>query len=154
MHKYTTFNSLSANNYLRKNALIYSERFPTFILYSISITSTLSTSTTFCISYTFAYSLQECTLFMEFAMTKPLIPCWLNTLLSLPPKVLMSFGSTSHSPQAATYRLMMDSSVDVSYACMSICCVQSKVAPYFSALFWKVSRYCCAVASAFSDSSF
>ena len=69
MHKYTTFNSLSANNSLHKNALIYSERFPTFILYSISVTSTLSTSITFCISYTFAYSLQECTLFMEFAMS-------------------------------------------------------------------------------------
>mgnify|MGYP002462929275 CR=1 FL=1 len=108
-----------------------------YIFYSISVTSTLNISITFCISYTFAYSLQECTLFMEFAMTKPLIPCWLNTLLSLPPKVLISFGSTSHRPQAATYRLMMDSDVAVSYACMSICCVQSMVAPYFSALFWK-----------------
>ena len=51
------------------------------------------------ISGIFVYSAQLCTWFIDVAMTRPSMPCWAKTLLSLPPKV---FSNAAVRPSLAT----------------------------------------------------
>ena len=54
---------------------------------------------TWAISGIFVYSAQLCTWFIDVAMTRPSMPCWAKTLLSLPPKV---FSNAAVRPSSAT----------------------------------------------------